>query len=343
MGNSIKTLNQSGLSIVATVMVMMILALFAAAAVSLITTAAGTGIQEERGTQAFYIADGGMQYTLKKNTYPYYDTAASSIALGDISGSSFTVTVPRINSLLDVGTTDLSITVSSTEGFTLNPGDPTRYWTLLCSTASGTIRMTSDCEKMSFTSKDSTSFTGDVLATTRGRDSTVAATHPTSTVVMMYTWNTPSTTLARDFPKGAKCKNAPSRICLADTAGFATSGFIRINNATEDNIEDIFYYGKCDLGSCPGSDRTTVCGSTCTGTATTGCLGYDSSDLTASACTRSAYDGGGNGTVNHVSGIQIWQSEFSVLVKSTGEVPGAILLTNIKRVLQTNVLPLKDP
>ena len=64
--------NQSGLSIVATVMVMMILALFAAAAVSLITTAAGTGIQEERGTQAFYIAEGGMQYTLKKNTYPYY-------------------------------------------------------------------------------------------------------------------------------------------------------------------------------------------------------------------------------------------------------------------------------
>jgi len=48
--------SQSGFSIVATVMIMMILALFAAAAVSLITTAAGTGIQEERGLEAFYIA-----------------------------------------------------------------------------------------------------------------------------------------------------------------------------------------------------------------------------------------------------------------------------------------------
>ena len=53
---------QSGMSIIATVMIMMILALFAAAAVSLITTAAGTGIQEERGVQAFYIADGGIEF-----------------------------------------------------------------------------------------------------------------------------------------------------------------------------------------------------------------------------------------------------------------------------------------
>ena len=101
MGNSIKTLNQSGLSIVATVMVMMILALFAAAAVSLITTAAGTGIQEERGTQAFYIADGGMQYTLKKNTYPYYDIYdATPTPLTDrpLGNGSFTGTVPTLTS-----------------------------------------------------------------------------------------------------------------------------------------------------------------------------------------------------------------------------------------------------
>ena len=58
---------------------------------------------------------------------------------------------------------------------------------------------------------------------------------------------------------------------------------------------------------------------------------------------RRAFDGGGNGTVKHTSGTAIYQSEFSVLVTSTGKVPGAILLTDIKRVLQTNVLSLKDP
>jgi len=319
MGNYLRADSQSGFSIVATVMIMMILALFAAAAVSLITTAAGTGIQEERGTQAFYIADGGMQFTLKKNTYPYY--AVASTNLGD---GSFSVAVPTINSLLSVGTTDLSITVSSTEGFTLNPGDPTRYWTLLCSTASGTIRMTSDCEKMSFTSKGSTSFTGDVIATTRGRHSTDAAEHPVDAVVMMYSWDTTkTTTLAQTLPTGAKCTGASPKICVTDTSPFADSGFIRIYNATENNIEDVFYDG---IGSTTGA-----CGGGCTA-----CLGTN-------GCKRRAFDGGGNGTDNHASGTQIWQSEFSVLTTSTGVVPGAILTGNIKRVVQGNILSLKDP
>lgn len=322
--------SQSGFSIVATVMIMMILALFAAAAVSLITTATGTGIQEERGVEAFYIADGGMQYTLKLNTYPYY--AVSTTTLGN---GSFTVSVPRINSLLDVGTTDTSITVSSTEGFTTAPDG--NYWTLLCSTASGAIRMTSDCEKMSFTTKGSSSFSSG----TRGRDSTDAATHPVDAVVMMYSWDTAkNTTLARDLAKGAKCKNAASRICVANTAGFATTGFIRVHydNGNNNNNEDIFYDGVCSsTGAGCTVDLITDCGSTCAG-ATAGCLGTVS-------CTRKVYDydGTSNGTVNHLATTAIYQSEFSVLTTSTGRTPGAIILTDIKRVLQTNVLPLRDP
>lgn len=318
--------SQSGLSIVATVMIMLILALFAAAAVSLVTTATGTGIQEERGVGAFYIADGGMYYTLKLNTYPYYDTSVSSIPLGDISGSSFTVTVPTLSS--GINDTANSMTVSDTDGFTAAPD--ASFWALLCDdyTASDprpNIRMSSsDCEKISCTSAFATC--------TRGRDSTSPANHLSNAVVMTYAWknyawDTVSAQLNRNLQRGAKCKNPASTICVNSTNGFADSGFIRVHYDTgnSNSNEDIFYEGI-------GSDET-ACGTGCTA-----CLGTTS-------CTRRAYDsdGTGNGTVNHSSGTTVYQSEFSVLVKSTGITPGAIILTNIKRVLQTNVLPLKDP
>ena len=141
---------QSGLSIVATVMIMLILALFAAAAVSLVTTSTGTGIQEERGAQAFYIADGGMQYTLKKNTYPYYDeNIPPLIDDKNLGNGRFTVTVPTLSSGID--TTDpIGISLSpSTDGFTAAPDGS--YWTLICETGTPpprtTVRMSSDCEK----------------------------------------------------------------------------------------------------------------------------------------------------------------------------------------------------
>jgi type II secretory pathway pseudopilin PulG len=330
MGNHIKTHNQSGLSIVATVMVMMILALFAAVAVSLVTTGAGTGIQEERGTQAFYIADGGMQYTLKKNTYPYYDGdydpplsdyPISDIALGD---GSFTVTVPTLSSGID--TTDpIDISLSpSTDGFATAPDGS--YWVLICGVTGSprpTIKMSSDCEKISFTTKGSSSFsTG-----TRGKDSTDAAAHPSNSVVMMYSWDTAKTAKinTRTFGKGDKCTNASSTICVSDRSPFADSGFIRIHYplaADENKIEDVFYDGKGTTGSC--------------GTGCSACLGTN-------GCKRRAFDGNGKGTVNHISGTTIYQSEFSVLTTSTGVVSGAILTGNIKRGVQGNILSLKDP
>lgn len=61
-----KLLNNSGLSIIATVMAMMILALFAAVAVSLVTTGSSIGLQEEQGDAAFYIAEGGMEKAIYK-------------------------------------------------------------------------------------------------------------------------------------------------------------------------------------------------------------------------------------------------------------------------------------
>lgn len=322
--------NQSGFSIVATVMIMMILALFAAAAVSLITTAAGTGIQEERGTQAFYIADGGMQYTLKKNTYPYY--AVASTNLGD---GSFTVSVPTLTSNAAIDATSLS--VSSTDGFTAAPDSS--YWIMLCDTQAPDSNpippisaTASTCEKISCTSKFSDC--------ARGKDGTVAVAHLQNAVVMMYSWATwtPQPTLAQALPAGAKCTGASPKICVSSTAGFATSGFIRINNATITDIEDVFYDGKWMTGD-PGVNP---CGGGCTA-----CLGTN-------GCTRLAYgdffnDNDGDYKDDSLkgkaqpSGTAIYQSEFSVLVTSTGVIPGAILTGNIKRVVQGSILSLKDP
>ena len=62
--NSINT--QSGLSIVATILALLIFSLFIAVAVSLVTTGAHIGVQETQGQQAFYIAEGGAEWGLRK-------------------------------------------------------------------------------------------------------------------------------------------------------------------------------------------------------------------------------------------------------------------------------------
>ena len=86
-------LNNSGFSIIATVMVMMILALFAAVAVSLVTTGSNIGLQEEQGDAAFYIAEGGLEKAVYK-----FKTGTSCNSLGETDTSlgqgTFTIAGP---------------------------------------------------------------------------------------------------------------------------------------------------------------------------------------------------------------------------------------------------------
>ena len=305
-------LNNSGFSVIATVMVMMILALFAAVAVSMVTTGSNIGLQEEQGDAAFYIAEGGLQYAEKANNFPNY--AVSSTNLGD---GSFTVTVPAVTTDPGVASPLPTLNVSSTDGFTLNPADPANYWIMLCGVPGDPLYPTPDltasntCEKISFTGKTATTFT----TGTRGRDSTVAAAHPATSVVLMYSWDTTkTTTIARALGRADNCSTPAKTVCVASTANFANIGFIRINDGTEDNIEDVFYSGI-------GTD-TTACGGTCTA-----CLGTN-------GCTRRAYNGNKKGTINHPLGTTIWQSEITVIPTSTGVISGA------QRVVQDTVKPL---
>lgn len=320
------------MSIIATVMIMMILALFAAIGVSLVTTGSNVAVQEERGLEAFYIADGGLQYAAKNQNFPNFVVASTNLGEG-----SFTTTVPTLSA--NITNAVLTITVSSTDGFTLNPADPTRYWTMLCDNNysdnpiappnPNLFAATANCEKISFTGKTATTFTGGV----RGRASSTPDTHQQDAVVLGYSWDTAKTTTiaTRALNRDNVCTTAATTICVASTANFASSGFIRINNATENNIEDVFYDG---IGS-----GAVQCGAGCAA-----CLGYTNPFPPAGNCIRRAYDDDNlnRGIVtNNAVGTIIYQSEISVLATSTGVVPGAILTGNIKRVVQGKIMPLQ--
>lgn len=79
MGNYSKINSQSGLSIIATVMIMLMLALFAAVGVSLVTTGSGIGLQEEQGNAALYIAEGGLE----KAAFKFKTTTCASVLTGE--------------------------------------------------------------------------------------------------------------------------------------------------------------------------------------------------------------------------------------------------------------------
>ncbi len=307
--------NQKGASIIAVIAIMLILAVMGAALVSLVTTGSDVSVNQLQSEQALYIAEGGLEFAEETNNFPNFDVASTNLGNG-----SFTVTVPTLSADITAATTG-PITVFSTDGFIPNPGDATNYWIMLCG-VTGTPRLdltaSSTCEKMSFSGKTATTFTGG----TRGRDSSSTVAHPgnatpsLASVVLMYSWDTAKTTTiaTRDLARNDKCTTAATTICVTSTTNFADPGFIRINDADENSIEDVFYSG---IGT-----GAVACGAGCAA-----CLGTN-------GCTRRAYDGNNKGTVRHVIGTNIWQSEITALPQSTG------VVSNAQRVVQGTVSPL---
>jgi len=62
MENYSKINTQSGLSLIATIITLLIFSLFIAVAVSLITTGAHIGVQEAQGVQALFIAERVIEF-----------------------------------------------------------------------------------------------------------------------------------------------------------------------------------------------------------------------------------------------------------------------------------------
>lgn len=111
--------NQSGLSIVATILALLIFSLFIAVAVSLVTTGAHIGVQEEQGDQAFYIAEGGLQYALMAGSYCTYNNPSTQLGSGNFTTSSQLNNTTVTDNPLTAGAT--TINVGSTANFVI-PG-----------------------------------------------------------------------------------------------------------------------------------------------------------------------------------------------------------------------------
>lgn len=184
--------NNSGVSIIATVLVMLLLALFGAVVVTLVTTGANIGVQEEQGVQAFYIAEGGLEYILENRTFPNYSTQGATINLG---AGNFRVDTPTYLTA-NITDADVIIPVQSTANFP----------------ASG--RIVIDSELIDYTGTTPTSFTG----ATRGVGGTVAAAHTSGNAVY------PATTVTVNPGVGG------NTIDVVSTTGFLIPGIIKIDS-----------------------------------------------------------------------------------------------------------------
>ena len=139
--------NQSGLSIIATVLAMVLFTLIAAFTVSLVTTGTNIGLQEQQGVEAFFIAEGGLDYTFAKNkaSIPNYSTNGNYIPLG--SGE-FKVDTPAYLTDTDgLSKGETPINVDSTARFPSTPSPQ------------GRLAIGTDF-KITYTGTTATSFTG---------------------------------------------------------------------------------------------------------------------------------------------------------------------------------------
>lgn len=157
---------QRGVSLIAAIFIIVILAFMGLMFVSMVNTASFTSANDLQSTQALHVAEGGLAYGIEQlNGNPLY--------AGDINKTlgrgTFTTTV--VNSLTTVNPNpiaigDLAINVTSTAGFSIP----------------GTIKI--DSEYVYCTGKTATAFTG----CTRGyQGTTVAVSHLVNSNVSQYT------------------------------------------------------------------------------------------------------------------------------------------------------------
>jgi hypothetical protein len=143
--------NRSGVSIIAVVFLIVVVAFLGVIVVSLFTTQSAQSVGELNSTQALFIADGGIEYIFRNRAFPNYSMntypgggGVSSIALGN---GIFQVTTPTFLTV-QVNVGDTSVTVDSTSGF-----------------ASPSGRIVIDSETLTYSAVGPTSFTLSAAAT----------------------------------------------------------------------------------------------------------------------------------------------------------------------------------
>jgi hypothetical protein len=110
--------NRSGVSIIAVVFLIVVVAFLGVIVVSLFTTQSAQSVGELNSTQALFIADGGIEYIFKNRTFPDYSMLGSTVTLG---GGTFTVDSPAYTTVLVPAGAGVTITVNWTGWFTTYP------------------------------------------------------------------------------------------------------------------------------------------------------------------------------------------------------------------------------
>jgi hypothetical protein len=135
--------SQRGVSIIAAIFIIVILAFMGAIFVSLVNTSSLTAVNDLQSTEALYVAQGGLEYILNFATFPNFSMGGVSKNLG--TGQFLTSTPAYLTTA--VSTTNTTISVNSTAGF--YPGSvAVPGWIVI------------DADTISYTGSTGNSFTG---------------------------------------------------------------------------------------------------------------------------------------------------------------------------------------
>ena len=185
--------NAKGVSLIAAIFIIVVLAFMGVMFVSMVGTSTFTSVNDMQSAQALSIAEGGMEYILQNRTFPNYSTAGTMVSLGT---GSFTVSTPTYLTA-DPGAAGLTINVQSTATFP-NAG-----------------RIIVDSELITYTGKNATQFN---VGVTRGAGGTTASAHAVGNAVY------PVTTVTNNpLPIGNTTINVTSNV------GFSMPGVIVID------------------------------------------------------------------------------------------------------------------
>ena len=232
--------SQNGVSLIAAIFIIVVLAFMGVMFVSLINTGSLTSVNDMQSAQALYIAEGGLEYeqlSLAQNL-DWYRSAADPIATTTRSlgggGGSFTVVSNLPATMLRkrlLAAELANITVYTTDRFP----------------SAGILQISDDAglgngEFVRYTGKTATTFTGLTRGVTYvgGTLGQAATTYDRGTSVY------PATTLLTPNPLPANCN--PVTITLTANSKLLSAGTLNVYDRTTLDSEEISYHGSSTAG-----------------------------------------------------------------------------------------------
>lgn len=186
-------INQKGVSIIAAIFIIVILAFMGVMFLSLINTGSMSAVNDVQSSQALYLAEGGVEYALGNRTFPNYSVASTNLGAGKFQVDTpayLTVALPNSNAAATVD-------VNSTAGFP----------------ASG--RIVVGTEIISYTGLNALQFTG----ITRKVGGTARAAHLIGDAVYPVT-----------YVNGTNVAVGDTSVTVVSTGRFVVPGVIKIDN-----------------------------------------------------------------------------------------------------------------